>query len=334
VTAKNVPETFKCILHCDSTAAISCAQDSASSHFGTSWRCRQNYNLEAAISDCLGRLPCKVHFEWVKGHADRRKKPEKFTWAEFLNVAADEMATNGCSSQSVPDSTHWPEQVVSIMGTQGRLLGRLGNELRYDCTIHDLRSYYIDRYGWDLSDYELIDEAGVAKAISRLRGGARRRIQQLRCGWIPVNRRVAWTDPDRLSGCAACSPTHMHEETVDHIFQCPAQTRRAFMLSALDDLTKQLGLWKTDTAIVTALTTGEKAWVEGNGIPTVESLNLPDSEIGKLAAAAYNDQTILRWHALFRGFRASSWRTAQEEVFRNYPRYKLDKQDTGEAWSG
>jgi len=85
---------------------------------------------------------------------------------------------------------------------------------------------------------------------------------------------------------------------------------------------------------VTALTTGAQAWVEGHDIPDVESLNLPDSEVGKLAAAAYNDQTILGWHALFRGFRASSWRTAQEEVFRNYPRYKLDKQDTGEAWSG
>ena len=297
----HLQDNFQCILYCDSTAAISRASDAESTYFGTTWRCRINYDLEAAIRTCLEGLPFKVYFEWVKGHADRRKKPEKFTWAEFLNVAADEMATNGRGSSSQPDTSHWPEQVVSVVGPQGRLLGRLGSELRYDCTIYDLRTYYMDRYGWDLSEYELIDEDGLQKALSHLHGGARRRVQQLRCGWLPVNRRVAWMDPDRLCGCAACSPTHIHEETVDHIFQCPARERRAFMLQELEEMKKQFAQWKTDTAIVSAITAGAKAWIEGDDIPSVESLHLPDTEVGRLTAAAYSDQSILGWQRLLSG---------------------------------
>ena len=56
----------------------------------------------------------------------------------------------------------------------------------------------------------------------------------------------------------------------------------------------------------------------GTEIPDVESLDLPDTVLGRLIAAAYTDQTLLGWNVLFRGFWAKNWRLAQEEQFRLY----------------
>ena len=332
VTADQLYEKFTCTLHCDSKAAILRVESIEVDNFGTTWRCRENYDMEAAIQSCLDKLPFSVLMDWVKGHADKRKKPEKFTWAEQLNVAADDLATRARCSLEEKDSSHWPEQVVSVLGLQGRLVGRLGTELRYDCTIEDLRDYYMDRYKWDRTVYNKIDEDGFMRASSGLLPGARRRLQKLRCGWLAVNRRVAWTDPDRLPGCAECSPTHMHEETVDHIFQCPGRERRSQMLAALDDMVTQFTKWYTDEAIVHAMYTGARAWIEGHAIPTAEELELPNSEIGRLTAVAYDDQTTIGWHTFFRGFWASSWRLAQEEAYRVAP-WRKDQYDTGQSWS-
>jgi hypothetical protein len=60
----------------------------------------------------------------------------------------------------------------------------------------------------------------------KLSPDAKRRIQKLRCGWLPVNRRVAREDPNRDEGCKAWSPGNLVEETVDHILQCEHQPRR------------------------------------------------------------------------------------------------------------
>jgi hypothetical protein len=78
-----------------------------------------------------------------------------------------------------------------------------------------------------------VDLLGRQKAIAKMSSDAQRRVQKLRCGWLPVNRRVSREDPDRLNGCSACSPSNLVEETADHIFQCPCLSRRSAMLDRL-----------------------------------------------------------------------------------------------------
>lgn len=168
--------------------------------------------------------------------------------------------------------------------------------------------------------------------MSRLKGGAQRRVQKLRCGWLPVNRRVARYDPDRHNGCPACTPTGELEETVDHVFQCPERGRRAAVLKGLKGLHDKFREWKTAYCIIKALTAGATAWIEGTDIPSVESLLLPDTEVGRLTAKAYVEQTQLGWNVLFRGFWTVSWRAAQEAVYR--ARTIREPSDNGEAWIG
>ena len=89
--------------------------------------------------------------------------------------------------------------------------------------------------------------------------------------------------------------------------------------------------FKTSECIIKALQTGATAWIEDNDIPCVESLNLPTTEIGRLTARAYEEQTSLGWNVLFRGFWSQSWRLAQEEQLRLLT--IGDLQDTGDRWS-
>jgi hypothetical protein len=99
----------------------------------------------------------------------------------------------------------------------------------------------------------------------------------------------------------------------------------------LDTLTFALRKFKTSEHLCRALHAGAVAWVKGNNLPSVESLDLPDSPVGRLVAQAYSDQCSLGWNVLFRGFWARSWRLAQEAQFSS--NRSRDRQDTGERWA-
>ena len=74
-----LPQGFSCNFFCDSKAALQRIHDLDYDGFGKTWRCHANYDMEAAIQDCLSLLPFHVTWTWVKGHASRRKQARTFT---------------------------------------------------------------------------------------------------------------------------------------------------------------------------------------------------------------------------------------------------------------
>jgi hypothetical protein len=157
-----------------------------------------------------------------------------------------------------------------------------------------------------------------------------RRFQKLRCGWLPVNNREARSDPNRVSGCSACSSSNLTPETVDHIFQCPAPARRRALLERFEGLFTYLRGIKTAPSLLSAMQTGAWAWIEQREPPNVDALDIPDNRLGSLVRKAYNEQTALGWNSLFRGFWGMLWRLAQEEQLRMYHSREIN--DTGERW--
>jgi hypothetical protein len=97
-------------------------------------------------------------------------------------------------------------------------------------------------------------------------------------------------------------------------------------------MSKTLTSWKTSRSVIQALHSGALAWIEGQAIPDVEALNLPDSTLGKLVHKAYVEQTSLGWNLLFRGFWSISWRTAQEYEF-SHSTLQRERSDNGESWA-
>ena len=320
-----------CKVYCDSQAALSRIKDIAYDGFGTTWRCRENYDLEAAIRGCLSSTEMLFQWEWIRGHAIKRKKRHLFSRAETLNDEADIMATHARSFPSSLVDDHWPEQAVSLVSPSGRMGGRLPHELRYCCTAPDIMSYWQDRYKWSASQLSKVDLVSTKSALARVRGAAARRLQKLRCGWLPVNNRESRIDPDRLMGCSACSTVNLIPETVDHLFQCNSPIRKKAVRDRMATLHFDFRKWKTSSLLIKALSIGALAWVEGNETPSVLSLDLPDTVMGQRIARAYVDQTSLGWNALFRGFWATEWRHAQDYQFTLYT--SRERQDTGERWS-
>jgi hypothetical protein len=281
----------------------------------------------------MQQLSISFSWHWVRGHAGRRKQPHEFTFAETLNEAADDLATIARNGRALDhDDDHWPEQVISIIGHRGRLCGRTACELRYCCTAGDLLSYWQDRYRWNDSLVSLVDLLGTKKALSKLSPNSLQRIQKLRCGWLPVNTRVSREDPDRLSGCTACSSGNIVDETVDHIFQCPCPARRSAIIQRFSVMSANFLEWKTSPHIIHAIQSGALAWIQQREPPSVESLHLPETPLGDLISRAYIEQTTLGWNVLFRGFWSRSWRRAQEYEFAASPG-KRGFKDNGEDWA-
>ena len=90
--------------------------------------------------------------------------------------------------------------------------------------------------------------------------------------------------------------------------------------------------WKTSRCIIGALHAGALAWLAGEDPPSADSLNLPDTRVGRLTAQAFDEQRALGWNVLFRGFWSSSWQAAQEAEYQQSPH--REKSNTGPVWAG
>ena len=210
------------------------------------------------------------------------------------------------------------------------MCGRLAHEIRFNCTALDIKSYWQTRYNWSLQELESVDTIGLNTVLNRVSWKTKKRIQKLRCGWLPVNSRESKIDPDCLNGCSACSSSNLVVETVDHIYQCSKQSRRSAIRARIADLKIKLAEWKTSPIITKAMIAGANAWTEGNQAPTAESINLPGCPMGSLVRYAIAAQTDLGWNAFFRGFVPVDWRNAQEF----YRQSSVNKEGivSGEKW--
>jgi hypothetical protein len=222
-----------------------------------------------------------------------KKKRLEFTWAETLNDCADNQATEARETRSTPELSHWPEQQISIEGPRGRISGRLDHEIRYSCTSTDLLSYCQQCFHWTKTQVQSVDLEGTRAASKKVRPDMARRIQKLRCGWLPVNTREAQSDPDRVSGCSACSIANLVPETVDHVFQCTAPARQTILLERFSSFAVHFRSMKTSISLIGALHSGALAWAEQREPRPVENLDLPDNRLGQLIWQAYAEQTSL-----------------------------------------
>ena len=309
-----VPPTQKlgCTLYCDSQAALARIKDLQYKRFGTTWRCRENYDIEAAISQCLDNMAVKMKFCWVRGHAlQRQKHGSSLSWDEILNEAADALATR---ARNIPiDATNpiWPEQQVWLANNDGVINGRLDQDLRYHCTAPDVLAYWGKKFAWSNSVVTSIEMDGTSRSLKKLPVPVAARICKLRCGWLPVNEREAMIDPDRQPGCSSCSSVGLCLETVDHLFQCPSACRVSHLGQKFANFKPLLESLGTAKYLSRALRVGMLCWMKGRIPPDVSAFHLPATPLGRMVARAYIQQGNIGWNMAFRGFLTHSWKSAQ-----------------------
>ena len=147
-------------------------------YYGTSWRCRENYDVEAAIRKCLNSLPFKVRIAWIRGHALRRKKEwHKLTWPETLNELADAEATKARDIEPTKLQHYWPEQLVSVKGADGNVTGKLPKAIRELCTAPGIMSFWQNKYKWTNRTTTCIDLVGIKSVTIQHSAAAMRRVR-------------------------------------------------------------------------------------------------------------------------------------------------------------
>ena len=154
------------------------------------------------------------------------------------------------------------------MSANGRVSSRLAHEIRFCCTAPGLELYWQQRYERSKHTARLVDNLGTIGASRGMPMDKATQVQKLRCGWLPVNDRESRSDPDRQSGCSACSPTNLTPETVDHVFQCRAPEGRRAIRDRFTSFESYFREMRTAEPILRALQNGAIAcWIEGRQCP-------------------------------------------------------------------
>lgn len=315
-------------LVCDNKGALKCARNAAAPDYFSSARCYANYDLAAELRMCIQALPLSTQFDWVKGHQSDRQHVSTLTPEALLNEQSDDLASAFLSDRAnynIPaEPPLWTEQLVHISSTDGPITGNLASSLRALRQLPVLRDYYTKKFHWQPTTWGIIDHASTSLAIRRLAPGDRRRIIQLRCGWLPINKRLAKFMPDREPACPRCNDDSV-TESVEHLLICPlsAPAITTFIKNTLDT---HLRREQTYHPLRTALTIGLLHWVNHPDSP----LDWDETHFPAEVNHAIRDQELIGWGSMLRGFCATAWNHAQHLHYGTLPRAK---HATGPLWS-
>jgi hypothetical protein len=118
---------------------------------------------------------------------------------------------------------------------------------------------------------------------------------------------------------AQCKRIWKIRETVDHLFQCPAnpEYKRIFVYTMMQQLEKI----RTIPAVAQALVSGVAAWLDGS---TIDHL-IEDTEMIRKIRNCLITQNKIGWNVVMCGLVANEWATVQE-AFKN-------EQDKTDSWS-
>jgi hypothetical protein len=280
-------------------------------YFSPSRRLRIDYDIENEIRVCYEKMSgSKIAIEWVKGHQAEKRPYDTLSPEAKLNDKADDLAGKFLRTLFLHPQTaeldHWPAQKVSVVGANGRLTGRLLDEVRRACHSEDLDAYWTKKFNWDAETVYSLDSKALAKAIQKLSDADRRRITKLRCGWLPVNTRVSKWMEFRNPECPCCDQDV--PETVDHLLRCATTLdKRSLFISTLAQHLTDQGV---HLACRRAILHGLRQWFAGAEAPPITAADVLDDSAALTAQAitlAVDAQNRIGWGPFLRGFIAREW---------------------------
>ena len=312
-----IPVQLQLHLRCDNEGCVKSSQPNLFQYYSGTARCCDNYDLISMIHDHIGAIPGSFCSEWVKGHQDKTKSFAELPLEAQLNVIADAGATDELAYMRAQDleqseiTPHFPAQVVSVSRMDPvtqlstRIVTKPAKHIRRHIHYPDLSRYWEQRHNWNTDDIEAIDHAGMERFLKRLPKPDHRRAVQLRCGWLPCNKRCSRYMITRTELCSHCNTV---PETVDHIFRCPARMEEAVkdVVSEIDAPLKKL---ETYNGLRIELVRSLTQWIrQGDWAPRLSD----HSRYSEDFVVALQEQHSIGWSKAFRGFISDRWRMIQQ----------------------
>jgi hypothetical protein len=276
------------------------------------------YDVLATIRELLSdfvNLPSIAH---VKGHQDNKVAYANLPLPAQLNCDADVLATHELF-QFPTTCEHVPllPAAQAQLSIGGRTVTRkLAATIRRQHSLRLLKTYMSQRFQWTNNTIESVNWEAFSCAF-RSRYQFKTFTFKL-CYWLlPTGSIIHRRTPRFDSKCPACN--HLHECN-DHMFQCPAVSRRkwrsSFMLSTRHHAESET----TDPILVHILLAGIKSYFNEEPFPLHECRTYSEPYLQLI-----HQQIEIGWGHLIRGRFSSTWADLQHDYsFRTQPSLKFD----------
>jgi exonuclease III len=280
------------------------------------------YDVLVTIHDLLKSLPHLPIINHVKGHQDAKVAYQDLPLPAQLNCDADVLAT--AELRQFPTTcTHVPllpsaKVQLSLGGVT--VTRKLSATIRRQHGLGLMKFYMNDRFLWSNSTIESVNWDAFSRAF---RARQKFRIFTFKlCFWhLPTGKIIHRRSPQYDPKCPACGHA---SECNDHLFQCPATSRRRWQSSFLSSTRQRAEACNTDPKLVHILLAGFRAYFDATLPPASEFLEYPRA-FRKLVKA----QSAVGWGHLLRGRIVSSWSLLQQDyMHRVFPDTKFDP----DAW--
>jgi hypothetical protein len=269
----------------------------------------------------------RIQIRHVKGHQDRTAGT--LSYAAYLNVTADSLATDSLSLSVQNKEIALPNQQVSLYIQNKLVTSNFSQHLRDAFLSGPAREHIKNMNGWSDQEFNMVWWEPAGKALDKYSGNPQLMLQKYLNNRLPTNKRENRYYKYIDSGCHVCH----QEETQDHILQCAhcearATSRRQFLIDNANFL--QQTFLGADT--IRVINSCIQAWLVKDEVPSVQVLGIEENEC---LVRAYNEQTTLRWNNWFKGRVSTQWR----EVYMNDIHERISHASNGprildaEAWA-
>jgi ribonuclease HI len=312
--------TLQIRLVSDSKEALRCATTaSADKDWFTTSRSWKNYDLFCEIKACISSISTKIKFQWIKGHQTKLPNHHNPPSKEArLNDDADALATAFLRDRIKADlplfGELWPHQKIVLLDDGLPITGDIAKSIRKKVQGSAIQKYYCSRFEWTTETWKTIDHDASAKTSRKLSPPDRRRLIQLRCQWLPTNKRLSKFTEDRSPYCPRCS-THPDPpvEDINHLLRCP-ECVPPWSTYISTTLTDELIKHRTHPAMQQAFRGGLTHWADGNDTEYVWSPTSGDERVLTLIHAAVRSQNKIGWKGILQGFFSCHWNAVHESL--------------------
>ena len=268
-----------------------------------------DYDLEAEITsaiDTMERNNVSVSLKHVKGHQDRVLELHQMTREAQLNVEADKEATKALNNHRGKEQySQMPATRAMLYINAQPITSKETENLRSAYLSQNLRSYMIVREEWKDRTPDTIWWEPHKRAIKKLNGTNKTRIQKFIHRGLPTNKKLNDQDKEHPTICPSCSEI----ETNEHVQCCMNPKRVAIRKTTRNNITRNMEKYDVHIQIKECFLLGMEQWTQ-NQTTRISKQDLsftPEGEIEK----AIDEQNEIGWGNFTRGRLSIRWEDIQ-----------------------
>jgi hypothetical protein len=185
--------------------------------------------------------------------------------------------------------------------------GPLQKRLRTICYTPALEKYWKEnkKFLWNQADIDSLNRPAFSRVFLALPKADQRRISQLRCDMLPVNKRCSHWMKSRGSECPCCLQSC---ESVDHLLRCQSNLHHTNEL--YQSLQESMVAKKFHPTVISCILDNLARWLFPNDIAPERHAPLPEC-----VQIALDAQASIGWNKFVRGFVAIQWIDASATLY-------------------